>query len=34
MEMHGGKLWVESQVGKGSVFSFMLPVNVERQAKP
>ena len=33
MEMHGGKLWVESQVGKGSVFSLMLPVSVERQAK-
>jgi signal transduction histidine kinase len=33
MEMHGGKLWVESQIGKGSVFSFMLPVSVERQAK-
>jgi signal transduction histidine kinase len=33
MEMHGGKLWVESLVGRGSVFSFMLPVSVERQAK-
>jgi signal transduction histidine kinase len=34
MEMHGGRLWVESEIGKGSVFSFMLPVNVERQAAP
>ena len=32
VEMHGGRIWIESRLGQGAKFSFMVPARLEQQA--
>jgi signal transduction histidine kinase len=34
IELHGGKIWLRSQKGKGSMFTFSIPMNIKDHDNP